>query len=58
MSTILIVGATRGLGSSLVQAYAADVNNHVLATARTSTPPGNSEQNSRFHMVKYGYDTN
>ena len=50
MSTILIVGATRGLGSSLVQAYAADANNHVLATARTSNPPENSKQSCKHQM--------
>jgi NAD(P)-dependent dehydrogenase (short-subunit alcohol dehydrogenase family) len=44
MPTILVVGAARGLGASLVQKYAADANNHILATARTSEPPENSEQ--------------
>jgi NAD(P)-dependent dehydrogenase (short-subunit alcohol dehydrogenase family) len=39
MPTILVVGATRGLGASIVKTYAADANNHVLATARTSEPP-------------------
>ncbi|KAF1829474.1 NAD(P)-binding protein [Decorospora gaudefroyi] len=39
MPTILIVGATRGLGASMVQTYAANANNLVLATARTSQPP-------------------
>jgi NAD(P)-dependent dehydrogenase (short-subunit alcohol dehydrogenase family) len=42
MPTILVVGATRGLGASIVNAYAADANNHILATARTSNPPANS----------------
>ncbi|CAN9103750.1 unnamed protein product [Alternaria alternata] len=35
-------GATRGLGASIVETYAADANNHVLATARTSEPPENT----------------
>lgn len=43
MPTILVVGATRGLGASIVQEYAADVNNHVLATARASKPPSSTK---------------
>jgi len=42
MPAILIVGATRGLGASLVKLYASDSNNYVFATARTSNPPENS----------------
>ncbi|KAL5116102.1 hypothetical protein ACEQ8H_005998 [Pleosporales sp. CAS-2024a] len=42
MSTVLVVGATRGLGASVVQQYAADTNNHVLATARSLEPPASS----------------
>jgi NAD(P)-dependent dehydrogenase (short-subunit alcohol dehydrogenase family) len=42
MPTILVVGATRGLGASIVEAYAGDANNHILATARTSDPPADS----------------
>ncbi|KAF1939941.1 NAD(P)-binding protein [Clathrospora elynae] len=43
MSTILVVGATRGLGASLVETYAADADNHVLATARSSEPPASTK---------------
>ncbi|KAI8932763.1 hypothetical protein NX059_010253 [Plenodomus lindquistii] len=43
MPTILIVGATRGLGDSLAQTYAANANNRVLATARSSKPPPNTK---------------
>ncbi|KAJ4373268.1 hypothetical protein N0V83_003562 [Neocucurbitaria cava] len=43
MSTILVVGATRGLGASIVQTYAANSNNHVLATARASEPPADTK---------------
>lgn len=43
MSTILVVGATRGLGASLVQKYADNSSNNVLATARSSEPPANSK---------------
>ncbi|KAJ7679734.1 oxidoreductase [Mycena rosella] len=39
MPTILIVGATRGLGASLATAYAAS-GSIVYATARSATPPG------------------
>ncbi|KAF2683817.1 NAD(P)-binding protein [Lentithecium fluviatile CBS 122367] len=43
MPTILVVGATRGLGASLANAYAYAPNNTVLATARSSDPPANTE---------------
>ncbi|OAL05102.1 NAD(P)-binding protein [Phaeosphaeriaceae sp. SRC1lsM3a] len=43
MSTILVVGATRGLGASIVETYAANANNHVFATARSSNPPANTK---------------
>ncbi|KAF2845210.1 NAD(P)-binding protein [Plenodomus tracheiphilus IPT5] len=43
MVIILIVGATRGLGDSLVQTYAAQADNRVLATARTSKPPASTK---------------
>ncbi|KAF1923491.1 oxidoreductase [Didymella exigua CBS 183.55] len=43
MPAILIVGATRGLGASLVKLYASDSNNYVYATARSSDPPANSK---------------
>ena len=39
MPSILIVGATRGLGASLVKTYAADPSNTVYGTARSSTSP-------------------
>ena len=41
MPVILVVGATRGLGASLVKLYASDPNNDVYATSRTSQPPAN-----------------
>ncbi|KAL5405116.1 hypothetical protein PMIN04_012432 [Paraphaeosphaeria minitans] len=43
MPTILVVGATRGLGASLTNAYKSDPNNHVLATARSANPPSSTE---------------
>ncbi|KAJ4316870.1 hypothetical protein N0V94_005212 [Neodidymelliopsis sp. IMI 364377] len=42
MPVILIVGATRGLGASLVELYASEATNRVIATARTSSPPADS----------------
>lgn len=42
MPVILVVGATRGLGASLVKFYASDPNNDVYATSRTSQTPANS----------------
>ncbi|KAF1994534.1 NAD(P)-binding protein [Amniculicola lignicola CBS 123094] len=42
MPTVLIVGATRGLGASLAKAYTSQPGYTVLATARTSNPPANS----------------
>lgn len=45
MSTILVVGATRGLGASLVKQYAAQPGNIVYGTARSGTiPTGFPEQ--------------
>lgn len=45
MSTILVVGATRGLGASLVKQYAAQSGNIVYGTARSGTiPTGFPEQ--------------
>ncbi|KAJ4341277.1 hypothetical protein N0V95_007283 [Ascochyta clinopodiicola] len=56
MPVILVVGATRGLGASLVELYASDPNNYVLATARATDPPANSTievsegRESRLHI--------
>jgi len=38
-----VVGATRGLGASIVKSYAQDANNRVFATARSSNPPANTK---------------
>ena len=43
MPNILVVGATRGLGASIVEAYVLNADNHVLATARSSDPPADSK---------------
>jgi NAD(P)-dependent dehydrogenase (short-subunit alcohol dehydrogenase family) len=49
MPTVLVVGATRGLGASMVQTYAANAKNRVLATARTSEPPADS---NKMHIMQ------
>ncbi|KAF2265209.1 NAD(P)-binding protein [Lojkania enalia] len=43
MPTILIVGATRGLGASLTKLYASNPDNRVLATAQTESPIDSDE---------------
>lgn len=48
MPTILVVGATRGLGASLANVYKADPDNNVLATARSSDTPPNS---MKYYLV-------
>jgi NAD(P)-dependent dehydrogenase (short-subunit alcohol dehydrogenase family) len=53
MPTILIVGATRGLGASIVKHYATDPNNHVLATARASDPPADGKHNHPLLTGRY-----
>lgn len=39
MASVLIVGATRGLGASLTKQYAAQGSNTVYATTRSSAAP-------------------
>lgn len=43
MPNVLIVGATRGLGASLVQKYAAQNSGTVFATSRSENAPFNEE---------------
>lgn len=40
MVSVLIVGATRGLGASLVKRYASQADSTVFATSRSSSAPG------------------
>lgn len=42
MVSVLIVGATRGLGASLAKQYASQASNIVFGTARSASPPENS----------------
>jgi NAD(P)-dependent dehydrogenase (short-subunit alcohol dehydrogenase family) len=39
MVAVLIIGATRGLGAALANAYASDVQNAVYGTTRSSSAP-------------------
>ena len=44
MPNILIIGATRGLGASLANAYASHPNTTVYGTTRAATAPSSSEK--------------
>jgi len=46
MPSVLIVGATRGLGASLVKTYASDSSNTVYGTSRSTTSPSSPSGNN------------
>jgi NAD(P)-dependent dehydrogenase (short-subunit alcohol dehydrogenase family) len=48
MSRIIVVGATRGLGASLVKHYTSSPGTTVYATARSSFPPKNSPGDAKW----------
>jgi len=48
---VLIIGATRGLGASLANAYAASPNNVVFGTTRSSAGPADSRISKDVHWV-------
>lgn len=50
MSSILIVGATRGLGAQLVKRYASNASNTVYGTSRSSSPPS-SPSGPNIHWI-------
>jgi short-subunit dehydrogenase len=50
MSSILIIGATRGLGAQLVKRYASNSSNTVYGTSRSSTPPA-SPAGPNIHWI-------
>lgn len=52
MSKVLIIGATRGLGASLANAYAAKTSNVVFGTAR-STPPVSEHLSKSIQWVPH-----
>ena len=43
MPNILVVGATRGLGASLVKTYLSSPSNYVFGTSRGSKTPSNTD---------------
>lgn len=49
MSSVLIIGATRGLGASLVKAFAQDASTDVYGTSRSSSIP--TEPNGDIHWI-------
>lgn len=48
MPTILIVGATRGLGASLAKAYATKANTTVFGTTRSASNPKDFPENVKW----------
>lgn len=52
MPYILIVGATRGLGASLANLYAADATNTVLGTTRSASAPTTGNLNENIVWLK------
>jgi NAD(P)-dependent dehydrogenase (short-subunit alcohol dehydrogenase family) len=52
MPYILIVGATRGLGASLANLYAADAANTVFGTTRSSSAPMTGNLNEKIVWLK------
>ena len=45
MSSVLVVGASRGLGAALVDKYTEDRKNIVIGTTRSSEPPSRTSEN-------------
>ena len=51
MRSILVVGASRGLGASLVKAYAAESGNKVFGTTRSSSPHNSTSNITYIHGI-------
>lgn len=51
MSTVLVIGATRGLGASLVKRYAGDSMNFVFATSRSAEAPKSTQNISYISSI-------
>lgn len=51
MSSVLIVGATRGLGASLTKQYASQSSNTVFATARSKSSATEQENVRWVHDI-------
>jgi len=52
MPSILIIGATRGLGASLANLYAEDSSNTVFGTTRSSSAPTSQSLNKNIIWLK------
>lgn len=52
MPNILIIGATRGLGASLANAYAAQKDTTVFGTTRAASAPAGSKLDAKIVWVK------
>jgi NAD(P)-dependent dehydrogenase (short-subunit alcohol dehydrogenase family) len=52
MPSILIIGATRGLGASLANLYAEDPSNTVFGTTRSSSAPTSQSSNKNIIWLK------
>ena len=53
MPTILIIGATRGLGASLANAYAADSSNTVFGTTRAAHDPKDGKMSEKIQWIPH-----
>ena len=53
MPTILIIGATRGLGASLATTYASDSKNIVYGTTRSSSGPSEPKLSKDIKWVPH-----
>jgi NAD(P)-dependent dehydrogenase (short-subunit alcohol dehydrogenase family) len=51
MPNILIIGATRGLGASLANAYASEPSNTVYGTTRSSAAPSDDKISKAVNWV-------
>jgi NAD(P)-dependent dehydrogenase (short-subunit alcohol dehydrogenase family) len=52
MPNILIIGATRGLGASLANAYASNPSNNVFGTTRSPSGPSHSKLHKNITWVR------
>jgi hypothetical protein len=53
MVNVLIIGATRGLGAALANAYAKDSSNTVLGTTRSSSAPSDGKYHKAITWVPH-----
>lgn len=53
MVSVLIVGATRGLGASLANAYASDPSNVVFGTTRSAAGPTDDKISKKVNWIPH-----